>query len=538
MAKTVFFDSSASKGAAVVLFDQSRVIAVSRLGLLTTVGRCTPSSTCDIQVPSPIVSRSHGEIVAVNGEYYYKDLNSTNGTYINGAMIGAHSQKQAQQLHDGDILCFDIRKDGQSRPDCVYALFTVYGEANRTWSSLPLTEDIAEIGIGRSSQSALQIADDTVSEKHASFFCSSNGWAIIDHRSTNGVYLNGKKLSSPRYLEAFDVVRIVDSYFIFTGDHLLFSNGSTHFDQNAAPPAATPPAATPPAATPPAERPAPPVQSQGRLVINITERSVFQRFKKLTLLQDINLSVSGGEMVLILGGSGAGKTTFINAVMGYEKASGKILYNDTDIYAEYEQMKYEIGFVPQQDLLRGSDTVYDTLSNAAEMKLPRKLSFEARDARIDKVLEELGLSREKETLVSKLSGGQKKRLSIAVEFIADPSLFFLDEPDSGVDDIMGRGLMENLRTIANKGKIVMVITHSPERAADLFDKVIVLAKSTKDNCGHLAFYGSVSEAFRFFEVSSFKEIVKKINRPDENGEGLSDYFIEKYAAYSRGDTNG
>ena len=80
----------------------------------------------------------------------------------------------------------------------------------------------------------------------------------------------------------------------------------------------------------------------------------------------------------------------------------------------------------------------------------------------------------------------------------------------------------------------MVITHSPERAADLFDKVIVLAKSTKDNCGHLAFYGSINEAYNFFGVSSCREIVKKINRPDENGEGLSDYYIEKYAAYSKG----
>ena len=79
----------------------------------------------------------------------------------------------------------------------------------------------------------------------------------------------------------------------------------------------------------------------------------------------------------------------------------------------------------------------------------------------------------------------------------------------------------------------MVITHSPERAADLFDKVIVLAKSAKDNCGHLAFYGSVKEAFDFFEVSSFREIVKRINRPDENGEGLSDFYIEKYSAYSK-----
>ena len=121
-----------------------------------------------------------------------------------------------------------------------------------------------------------------------------------------------------------------------------------------------------------------------------------------------------------------------------------------------------------------------------------------------------------------------------MEFIADPSLFFLDEPDSGIDDVMGRGLMETLREIADLGKIIMVITHSPERAADLFDKVIVLAKSTKDNCGHLAFFGGVQQAFDFFGVNSFREIVKKINRPDENGEGLSDYFIEKYQSLQGG----
>lgn len=159
------------------------------------------------------------------------------------------------------------------------------------------------------------------------------------------------------------------------------------------------------------------------------------------------------------------------------------------------------------------------------------MSAEKKEQEIEEMLNLFGLSRERDSLVSKLSGGQKKRLSIAVEFISNPSLFFLDEPDSGIDDVMGRGLMENLRKIADMGKIVMLITHSPERAADLYDKVIVLAKSVKDNCGHLAFYGSVEEAFDFFEVKTFREIVRKINRPDENGEGLSDYFIEKYEQY-------
>ena len=91
--------------------------------------------------------------------------------------------------------------------------------------------------------------------------------------------------------------------------------------------------------------------------------------------------------------------------------------------------------------------------------------------------------------------------------------------------------MENLRVIADEGKIVMVITHAPDRVAHLFDKVIVLAKSAKTNSGHLAFYGSIDAAKKFFDTDSMEGIVKRINRPDENGDGLSDFYIEKYEKY-------
>lgn len=136
--------------------------------------------------------------------------------------------------------------------------------------------------------------------------------------------------------------------------------------------------------------------------------------------------------------------------------------------------------------------------------------------------------REKKTLVEKLSGGQRKRLSIAVEFVAKPELFFLDEPDSGLDGVMARYLMENLRRIADQEKIVVVITHTPDRAVDLFDKVVVLAKSQEDNVGRLAFFGNIDEAKQFFDVDTMEQIIKRINRPDEGGEGRADEFIEKF----------
>jgi ABC-type multidrug transport system ATPase subunit len=163
------------------------------------------------------------------------------------------------------------------------------------------------------------------------------------------------------------------------------------------------------------------------------------------------------------------------------------------------------------------------------MKLSRSMGEDQRDERVELVLELLGLQREQNSLASKLSGGQRKRLSIAVEYISNPSLFFLDEPDSGLDGIMARSLNENLRDIADSGKIVMVITHSPDRIADLYDKVIVLAKSTEDNCGHLAFFGSIPDAFLFFDADSLEGVVKRINRPDEGGDGKSDFYIKKHS---------
>ena len=263
------------------------------------------------------------------------------------------------------------------------------------------------------------------------------------------------------------------------------------------------------------------------LAIHIEERSVKSFFKKHILLKDINLTIEPGNMVLILGGSGAGKTTFVNAVTGYEKAKAQILQDGVDVYENYGKLKHSIGFVPQQDLLRGDDTVKDTLRNAAQMRLSKKYSEKERNERVLKVLEMFGLINQKDELVRKLSGGQRKRLSICVEFISDPKLFFLDEPDSGLDGVMAKDLMGNLRRIADQNKIVLVITHTPDRVIDMFDEVIVLAKGS-DHIGHLAFFGAIDEARRFFGKDTMEEIVLAVSGVDEGGEGRADEFIQKF----------
>ena len=172
--------------------------------------------------------------------------------------------------------------------------------------SVKITQELAEINIGRCGNKKITLNNASVSANHASFFSAQSGWAVVDHNSTNGVYLNNKKLTHPQYLNFGDCVRIANTHFIFTGDAIAYQKidydtKSKEIKSN--------------------------VIYNEPLKISIIERSVWQRTKKLMLLQDINMTINPGEMVLILGGSGAGKTTFMNAVMGYEKAEGTAMLN-------------------------------------------------------------------------------------------------------------------------------------------------------------------------------------------------------------------
>ena len=279
-----------------------------------------------------------------------------------------------------------------------------------------------------------------------------------------------------------------------------------------------------------------PVTDEG-LSIHLKERTVTDFGKKHTLLKDVALNIPPKSLVLLLGGSGAGKTTLINAVIGYEKADAKVFLNGVDVYEDYDSVKHRIGFVPQKNLIRGNDTVINTVGDAARMRLPTSVTNGERGKIVKEDMDLLGLTSGQDGLVSKKSGGQLRRICIAMELVTDPALFILDEPDSGLDGVISREIFTKLRQIADEDRIVIVITHTPDRVIDLFDKVIVLAKDS-DKTGRLAFYGTPREAKEFFGKDSMEQIVMSINSKEEGGEGRADELVEKYRALAASQKGG
>ena len=268
------------------------------------------------------------------------------------------------------------------------------------------------------------------------------------------------------------------------------------------------------------------VSRETQLRVHIARKTV--RHGKITLLKDVQFGLRQGDFALVLGGSGAGKTTLIRSILGESKAEGKILLNNKDLYTNFRTMKDQIGLVPQFLTLRLNDTVLDTITDAARIRLGKMYSKQEIAMRVESVIRKVGVQELKKSLICELSGGQKKKVAVATQLVGFQKVIICDEPDSGLDAASRIQLMDLLKDISNSGRIVMIITHYPDDAIDLFTKVIVIAKSERDRSGHLAYAGDVSGALSFFGVRSLREIMLQINPEREGGKGLADHFIMQY----------
>ena len=413
----------------------------------------------DIAFESPLVSGhpSHARLARVSNTWQIVDLNSTNGLICNNAYV------KSRILSDGDLIRIDKRVRGTEPSEGVLLVFSA-GEGAGRWRSAPMKSQLI---IGRSPNCDIVLPQVSVSKHHARISFRNNRWILEDLGSTNGVILNGRHLTGPTVLQEKDVITIVDS-------HLIFTSGGVYY--------------------------------RGEVKgVSVDVRDVVitrGRGSKAVVTGDhISMSIRPGELVAIIGGSGAGKSTILNCMCGYlEPAAGEVTINGTNLYQNFEALKKTFGYVPQSDIVYDNLTVRDMLLYTARLRLPPDISPEERDAAIRRAIRTVNLEDRADHLIGKLSGGQRKRASIAVELLSDPKLLFLDEPASGLDPGTERSLMQSLRTMANSGKTIVLVTHSTLQL-QMCDKIAFMG-----NGGRLCFFGSYGEAMQFFGVRDIVDV--------------------------------
>ena len=449
-----------------------------------TLGRATDN---DIVLNSPIVSNYHAIIDLEDDLCILSDCKSTNGIFLNGL------KSQTCQLNNGD----SIRIDDTNNPHqegilIVYSILQV--DSDEKWVEYNLHAK-ARITIGRSTDNEIALNHQTISRQHAIIKYKDDKFVIEDLKSTNGTFVNSERISSTYTLKDNDVIFIGNTKMVFQKEKLLYA-----------------------------------VLSKGlRLdAINISKTiwekgSFLHSSSTKNLLNNISISIKPSELVALIGGSGAGKSTFMDTLNGFRKStSGTVLVNNDDFYANYNAYKNILGYVPQQDTVFDLLTVEQMLVYAAKLRMPKDTTDVEIKQRVALVIKDVELETKENIIIKNLSGGQKKRVSIAVELLADPKLFYLDEPTSGLDPGMERNMMQLLKKLSNTGKTIILITHAMANL-HLCDKVTFLGRG-----GRLCYFGPPSGALEFFGVNDYVDIYDLITNESEKWEQEfknSNYFI-------------
>jgi ABC-type multidrug transport system ATPase subunit len=362
-----------------------------------------------------------------------------------------------------------------AKPPEVANLATKMFQALRPSRSGAIQKPAGSQTIGRATDNDIVIQDVLASRHHAFLIQTQLGTEIRDAHSVNGTFVNGVRVGSAVLTEG-DVVTIGNVDLVFTGDNLIRRTE---------------------AAT-----------RTGGLEVNSVSYTVDHGKQ---LLDNISLTARPGTLTAIIGGSGAGKTTLSRLIVGYTSpTSGTVTFEGHNIHTEYASMRSRIGMVPQDDVVHRQLTVNQALNYAAELRLPPDTSKEERARVVAQVLEELDMTQHADTRVDKLSGGQRKRASVALELLTQPSLLLLDEPTSGLDPALDRQVMLMLRQLADAGRVVLVVTHSVSYL-DVCDQILLVAPG-----GKTAFCGPPAQVESAMGTRNWADIFAKVGAdPDE-----------------------
>ena len=399
----------------------------------------------DVRIPHLGVSRSHVVLRCLDGHWVAVDDKSFNGMFVGQRRVSSVDIHDGQTIHVGD-------PDG---PLLTFELGPVPQPDDRPTTRLQRPhepETVVSTRIGRASDNDVVIPDVLASSHHASLVSTPRGIRIEDAGSANGTFVNGEPVKDA-VLKDDDVVTIGNVDFVFTGGDLV--------------------------------RRSQPATKTGGLEVHGVSLTIEGA---VTLLDRVYLTARPGTLTAVIGPSGAGKSTLAKAIIGATRpTSGTVSFDGHDVHAENALLLNRIGMVPQDDVVHRQLTISQTLGYAAELRMPPDTTKADRQRVIAQVLEELELTPHAETRVDKLSGGQRKRVSVAMELLTGPSLLVLDEPTTGLDPALDRQVMAMLRQLADAGRVIVVVTHSLTYLDDC-DQVLLLAPG-----GKTAFCGPPSE---------------------------------------------
>ena len=324
--------------------------------------------------------------------------------------------------------------------------------------------------VGRTPDNDLSIDHPLVSRHHARIERSGARWTVTDLSSTNGTYVNGQRIQAPVSLAIGDSVDLGGSRLVLLDESRLERR-----------------------------------DYRGNTRVEAQEIAISAGGK--LLLEGVSLTLLPSELVGLMGPSGAGKTTLMTSLNGYQPPSaGRILFNGQDLYASFDYFRLGIGYVPQDDILHGDLTVAEALYFTARLRLPGDTSDDEIERRIDRVLNQLHISHIRDSLIGSptrkvVSGGERKRVNVAMELLTDPPVLFLDEPTSGLSSEDALLVMQGLRELARDGRTILLTIHQPSREVfSLMDNLAVVSRDVQTRTpARLVYYGpAYPEAIRFF----------------------------------------
>ncbi len=467
------------------------------------IGRCADNDLIPDQM---MISRYHAQIVwdDNNSYYYIVDLGSSGGTKVNGEDL---SPKVPRPLNDQDVIEIGNYKlkyytdQSVTQTNVINTITPTILTSQCSHVPAQISSQLftlvpnQKFTLGRKMGKDIVIEHPSVSRDHAQIEWEHSYFYITDLNSTNGTYVNGQKITKKYQLRGEDIIYIGATRLLFESDNKSYYQLTV---QN----------------------------EQGNLrldAIELNREVTDKNNKKVNLLQNISVSIFPKEFVVVAGVSGGGKSTLLNALNGFIPASsGKVLINGVNLYQNFNVYRSEIGYVPQQDIIHKSLTIKQTLDYAAKLRMSSDTTPQERDKRVTEVLADLELTHRQNVAVEKLSGGQLKRVSMGVELLTKPSLFFLDEATSGLDPGTEAEMMKLLRKVADDGRTVLLITHATENVM-LCDLVVFLAEG-----GYLAFYGSPTEALTHFGVQKFNQIYNLVYHTQSPQEWQEKYVNSSY----------